>query len=136
MLITPNSEARQADRQLIFVNCPSDIEEPERLCQAVILAFAAATPSSTVRHVPPGAEAPTGAGDVGVTLMLTNVTERGMTGRLDWQIGQGQRQTGTEIRFSVTDTSLSPRMYENFARSLVKASDGMIKAINSDRLGQ
>lgn len=133
LLMAPTSQAREADRKIILLSCPSDIAEPKRLCQAVSEALVDAIPSSIIRNVARGDETPSGTFDTGMALVTSNVTTQGMTGRLDWQIGQGPRQNGPEIRLGVMDAPLSPKMYARFARSLVKASDGMLNAINSSR---
>ncbi|RJE82652.1 hypothetical protein [Paracoccus onubensis] len=131
--VPPMSQARQLDRKVILLSCPSDIAEPKRLCQAMVQALAEAIPSSIIRNVAPGDEIPSRPGDVGVALVMSDVTAQGMTGRLDWQIGQGPRQLGPERWLDVMDATGSPKIYDRFARSIVDASEGMLKAIDPAR---
>lgn len=127
------SQARQFDRNVILLSCPSDIAEPKRLCQAVVQALAEEIPSSVIRNAAHGDDVPSRPRDAAVALVVSDVTMQGMTGRLDWQVGQGPRQNGPEMRLGVMDTTLSPKIYDRFTRSLIDASAGMLNALNPVR---
>lgn len=130
-LMSPMSRAEQPDRRIILLNCPSDIADSELLCQAVAQALSEAVPSGIIKSVSSDDQTQIPAGGIGVTLVMSDVTAQGMTGRIDWQTGRGRRQNGPEIRLGVMDAALSSKMYERFAHSLVRETDGMFKTINS-----
>lgn len=134
LLMSSMSQARQPDRKIVLLTCPSDIAESGLLCQAVAQALAEAIPSGIIKSVSSGDQTQIRADGIVVTLVISDVTVQGMTGRLDWQIGQGQRQNGIDIRLGVMDATLSPKMYDRFAHLLVRESDEMVKTINSSRL--
>lgn len=129
LLMPIMSDARQLDRKIILLSCPTDIPEPRKFCQAMAGALAEAVPSTVIRNVPRGEETPTRAGDAGVALVVVDQSSSGMTGRLDWQVGREPPRSGPEMQLSVMDTTLSSNMYDRFARSLVKATEEMLSAL-------
>lgn len=120
--MTADTQARVPERPVVTITCPADTAQDDALCAAIAQALGdmAASGAVIVRHK--GDMDPTlRPGDLGIVFVLDARDDTGLAGHLEWQTGpDAPLRTGPQVRLDVMDSTLSPAMYQNFARGLVQ----------------
>lgn len=125
--------SERSARPEILLSCPDQLSGEAALagpiCRAMTEALAAAAPDRVIHPVARGAERPQRSGDLGVALHVGHVTRFGLTGYLEWWHGSGEtprRMRGPTVEFDVMDTEISPSMFPEFTRGLIRATPALL----------
>lgn len=131
VLLTVSSKGmtmgNQKVRQVIVLNCPSNVPQPEILCNEMTQSLSDASPSSVIRQLEPGEEFQARPGDLEVTLRLDNVSQYNIGGHLEWRAGASEKmQSGPRVDIDVMDTVIKPAFYAQFTAGLIRATPQML----------
>lgn len=118
--MTTQTPALSPEQPVVRVECRIGTAGDDDLCRAVINAISdLATRSPVLQHNDP--PEPLRPADVGITFVLDHRDAMGLAGHLEWQVGSdGPRHTGSVVRLDVMDATISPNLYQSFARSLLE----------------
>jgi len=114
----------QMDRPLLAYRCPAGFDTAEALCHAFREMLGRSAPRHALRRIAPDdAVPPLRDHDLFIALHARLATPYRLTGRLDWQTGDGgARVEGPDVSLDSSDAAVSPGMYDDFLRALWEVS--------------
>jgi len=103
----------------IILSCPTSVANADALCKSMESALKKRASNHSIQL---GSRAPA-KGELAITLHIIRANTQMIEGYLQWRTDSAGPQKGPPVTLTVSDTTLKPKMFDQFTSGLIQLSD-------------